>query len=242
MKNNIKKTRTLNCVKCNTQYFILVTDYTFNKGKFRKTCSSKCSHSRTITKEHRLKTSNTLMLNNSCNIFYINCKNCNKLVVKRKQNSIFCNNKCLNEFNIKHGILKERLSLGLAKAITTINKRSKNEIFFSELCLNHFNNVELNQPIFNGWNSDIIIHDYKIAILWNGIWHYKKVRKNHSLEQVQTRDKIKIKQIILCGYVPYVIKDMGKYNPKFVKEQFELFINNLTDNISKNTFRTPDWA
>ncbi len=38
------------------------------------------------------------------------------------------------------------------------------------------------------------------------------------------RDKIKIKEIINCGYTPYIIKDMGKYDPKFVEEEFNKFI------------------
>jgi hypothetical protein len=26
------------------------------------------------------------------------------------------------------------------------------------------------------------------------------------------------------GYIPYIIKDMGKYNKKFVEQEFEIFI------------------
>jgi hypothetical protein len=65
----------------------------------------------------------------------------------------------------------------------------------------------------------------KIAILWNGIWHYKKVRKSHSLEQVQSRDKIKKDKIESFGYVCYIVKDMGKFNKDFVKQEFEKFMS-----------------
>jgi len=61
-------------------------------------------------------------------------------------------------------------------------------------------------------------------VLWNGIWHYKQVRKKHSLAQVQSRDKIKMDVIIANGYTPYVIKDMGKHNKKFVEERFAEFM------------------
>lgn len=64
----------------------------------------------------------------------------------------------------------------------------------------------------------------KIAILWNGIWHYKQISKSQSLLQVQTRDKIKIDIIEKAGYIPYIIKDMGKYNKNFVEQEFEIFM------------------
>ena len=58
----------------------------------------------------------------------------------------------------------------------------------------------------------------------NGEWHYEKIKKNHSVKQVQNRDNIKIKEIINCGYTPYIIKNMGRYNPKFIEEEFNKFI------------------
>ena len=77
--------------------------------------------------------------------------------------------------------------------------------------------------MFNGWDADIIIEDLRVAVLWNGVWHYKKVRNHHSLEQVQARDKIKIDNIQKCDYTPYIIKDLGKYNEEFVRVEFEKF-------------------
>lgn len=100
-------------------------------------------------------------------------------------------------------------------------KRSKNEILFAELCEERFSDVKCNEPIFNGWDADIIIEDLKVAVLWNGKWHYEKVTRSHSLEQVQNRDKIKLKEIESAGYTPYVIKDMGKADPIFVRMEFE---------------------
>src|SRR5438105_380214 len=101
------------------------------------------------------------------------------------------------------------------------SKRSKNEIYFADLCIQYFgiDNVLTNEPIFDGWDADVIIPSLKLAILWNGIWHYQQVRKKHSLKQVQSRDKIKAKIIKKHGFESYVIKDMGKYNKLFVEEQ-----------------------
>lgn len=148
------------------------------------------------------------------------CELCNKIFVvfgnkKTTLRQRFCGKSCASSHNGKIG--------GLKSAICQ-NKRSKNEIYFGELCRQKFKEVKFNNPIFNGWDADIIIEDLKIAILWNGKWHYEKITAKHSVEQVQNRDKIKLKEIIKSGYIPYVVKDMGKENKKFVKKEFEKFI------------------
>lgn len=91
----------------------------------------------------------------------------------------------------------------------------------ADLCEEHFDLVWTNRPMFNGWDADIILPDIKLAILWNGVWHYKKVTEKHSLSQVQNRDVIKMREIKQCGYTPYVIKDMGKANKRFVESEFQ---------------------
>ncbi len=102
--------------------------------------------------------------------------------------------------------------------------RSKNEIAFADMCIRHFHEVDTNAPIFNGWDADVIIHDLKIAVLWNGPWHRKKIKSKHSVLQVQNRDKIKIKEIRSAGYLPYVIDDPGKADDWFVRSEFSRFM------------------
>lgn len=104
-------------------------------------------------------------------------------------------------------------------------RRSKNEIYFYNLCKNFYKDVIHNEPIFNGWDADVIIPIIKVAVLWNGPWHYKEIIKGNTLKQIQNRDKIKIKEIKKSGYIPYIIKDMGKYNTKFVEQEFNKFIS-----------------
>ena len=167
------------------------------------------------------------------------CKVCNKKYYYIKGTDTtkkFCSHKCFNYFK-SH--LKQFLSesgkialhnWGIQNIINQGNlRRSKNEIEFCNLCENYFNNVEHNKPIFNGWDADIIIHDIKFAILWNGKWHYEKITKLHSVEQTQNRDKIKIEEISKYGYIPYIIKDMGKYNLNFVHEEFNKLIQYIKD-------------
>ena len=102
------------------------------------------------------------------------------------------------------------------------SRRSKNEIYFAELCRQYYD-ITTNEQYFDGWDADIIIHSEKIAILWNGAWHYKQISKTQSLKQVLARDKIKLDIINKYGYTPYIIKDMGKYNKGFVEQEFEIF-------------------
>lgn len=107
--------------------------------------------------------------------------------------------------------------------------RSKNEILFAELCQSHFNEVKCNVPMFNGWDADVIVEDVKLAVLWNGPWHYKEMFGNHSLKQVQNRDAIKMREIRKMGYTPYVVEDVSRsYNgAAFVQSEFEKLLSNL---------------
>ena len=55
----------------------------------------------------------------------------------------------------------------------------------------------------------------------------QKITKNHSVKQVQNRDKIKIEEIKNSGYVPYIVKDDGKYNKNKVEIEFNLLLENV---------------
>ena len=116
-------------------------------------------------------------------------------------------------------------------SVTSQQRRSKNEAYFAELCEKHFGKEKVltNQPIFDGWDADVILPSLNLAILWNGVWHYKQISKTQSLEQVQVRDKIKMDVIERHGYKPYVIIDMGKHDPSFVEMEFECFLYSLIE-------------
>lgn len=146
-----------------------------------------------------------------------NCIDCNKIIYYKKYGKL-----CRHKMYVNLG--KRIGKLSAAKQV----KRSRNEMYFAELCSKYFTKIGTNEAIFKSkygnWDADVIIYDYKIAVLWNGIWHYKKVRAKHSLAQVQSRDKIKQDVIIDNLYMPYIIKDMGKFNKNFVENEFNIFI------------------
>ena len=205
----------------------------FEKRNY-KFCNCSCSVSYNNTKRQqsiktKQKISKTLKNtnNNKPKLSRIKlCKNCNKYfqIYSDTATNKFCSKECRFDFNRerfseigRNNILKQKQQ-----------RRSKNERLFAIFCKKHFNKILLNEPLFNGWDADVIIEDIKVAILWNGKWHYEKITKKHSVKQVQNRDKIKIKEIKKHGYVPYIIKDMGKYNPSFVKEQFNIFLRSYS--------------
>lgn len=84
-----------------------------------------------------------------------------------------------------------------------------------------------NVNMFNGWDADVILVHEKVAVLWNGEWHFTKLKQRHSVLQVQTRDQIKVSEILAAGYTPYIIEDrfVGKKHEKekFVVKEFLLF-------------------
>ena len=233
------------CLKCQKEYTITCTENDYNKGNYTKYCSRSCANSRIITEEHKNKIKlkilerqdYTVNKSESARMFKKDrtckfkkdrtCKNCgNNISYKNK--SGYCKN-CFYKFKTISDETREKLHLAGLKScnIQAEQRRSKNEIAFCELCEKQFKTVKHNEAIFNGWDADIIIEDLKVAILWNGKWHYEKIKANHSVKQVQNRDRLKIREIEKCGYKPYIIKDLGKYNLEKVNSEFKLFLINM---------------
>lgn len=230
---------TVTCHKCNKEFVVTEREKLFpQKNKYY--CSRSCANSRNHSQETKNKTRITILkgiIPN--NIFCLNCGKEFYAVPSAKRK--FCSSKCsiiyltLNkppDYFSNIGKIGGRISASKQIRI------SKNEIYFAELCMENFKNILLNMPIFNGWDADVILTDHKIAVLWNGIWHYKHVTRKYPLKQIQSRDKIKIHEIENAGYIPYVIKDMGRYNKKFVESEFEKF-KNWWDEGGSNSQLTP---
>lgn len=199
IKSHFKIIESKQCPKCNNQHT--------NQGKY---CSRKCANSRIHNIETRYKISCASKYKTIDQFLTSSCKICNTVISKGRTTCIPCRrdiniktlSKLTPEFRSEIGRKGGRISA------SKVVKRSKDEIALFELCSNHFTNVEHNKPIFNGWDADIIIHDTKTAILWNGPWHYKQMPLiNHSLSQVQNRDKIKIQEMQNLGWNVLVFED-----------------------------------
>ena len=246
------------CKECGQQYTLILTDKQYNNHKYSNFCSLSCARkyaSHQVNKNNDLKEvkcidcGKTLYIKKRASDKKCRCKDCKfihseplkKCIICgkefRRRNSICCSKECSEIYNKNR---KQYLSEETIQKFREIGKksaqkqseirRSKNEIKFCTLCENYFNNVEHNKAIFNGWDADVIIHDIKFAILWNGKWHYEQFMPNTSLKQIQNRDQIKLKEIQNAGYISYIIKDIGRHNDNFVQEKFDEFIKYLNEN------------
>lgn len=106
-------------------------------------------------------------------------------------------------------------------------KRSKDEMKLFELIKNKIPTALSNQIIVDGWDCDIAIQELKLAILWNGPWHYRDMKmKNHSLKQVQNRDKIKISLFEKEGWKTLIFRD-DLYTPETAFEEIMHIIESM---------------
>jgi len=160
------------------------------------------------------------------------CNQCPMIFYNHRKKGMFCDIVCRGRYMRDHEEYKQMSSNGGKKAVK--KSRSKNEILFTELCEAKWgkNNVKSNLKIFDGFDTDVILPNTRICIEWNGIYHYKPIFGEKVFNQVRARDKVK-KSIITkkYGWGLYIIKDMGSYNPSFVKSQFLKFCNILQELI-----------
>lgn len=183
-------------------------------------CSRKCANSRTWTEEDNKKKSiATLKHGNKTqkenflkSLVTKKCYNCNSSVkvspiLVREDDYYSC---YANECKEKVTKLRRKSAGSKGGKVSAANrvKRSKQEIKLFNLLSKHFTNISHNEPIANGWDADILLHDFKIAILWNGPWHYKDMGlSNHSLSQVVNRDCIKIQEFENIGWEVKIYQD-----------------------------------
>ena len=134
-------------------------------------------------------------------ILYLNPSDCKK----RK----FCSGTCRNNYNNQF-----------------INgSRSKAEILLYERLVKEYPTwtiIQNDRKILDGLELDIFIPEINFAIEWNGIYHYKNIRKN-LLEQVQQKDK---KKVNLCNEKKidlYIVKDLTSHK-KYIDNEIENII------------------
>lgn len=105
--------------------------------------------------------------------------------------------------------------------------RSKNEKLFYSKIKEIFPDTIKNERIFNGSDADIIIPSIKLAIHWNGKWHYQNVFNNEKgqkiFDTVKKKDVIRYSEVEKCGYRNYIIKDMGIFNEQKVLSELKIF-------------------
>ena len=219
-----------NCLWCE-KLFISSTH-----KKHKKCCSTECARKYSQSKVDTSKISATIKgmydtgrltpPNKRKNPHEIVCKCCANIFYHKLKSKLACSKKC--------AAILQKLgsSIGGKISASSQNRRSRNEKYFYELCLEKYSDAIHNVPMFNGWDADVIIPSLKIAVMWNGVWHRKKITQAHSLLQVKNRDAIKLREIEKNGYSAYIIEDDGAYNPEFVKKEFDRFYGSVAQLVS----------
>lgn len=197
-----------NCLNCQTLFIA-------KSGSTGKFCSSSCSAKFNNKKrgkqspEHVLKRTQKRIetISNGfyqaarpfVSITYTHCTNCDKLMAARiNRVRKTCSKECRDQ----------RRSYCGKQLAQAISNRSKAEDALYQLCLTLPTSVFPNYIIQDGWDADIVMPDIKLAIAWNGPWHYKEiVGLTHSLKQVQNRDRIKQKLFEQLGWTFVIFED-----------------------------------
>lgn len=246
---------------------LISTEYTGNKGDLTVECKyceqeydttfkkyqegqrhSKCLEKKLWDDEYRQKMQprSSMTIGEMKNLI---CSVCATNFRQRYRRQKLCSDECRKKLEQQRkgtGHYEKIGRMGGLISVQRQTRRSINEIYFCLLCEKFFNNVLSNEPMFDGWDADVILPDLKAAVMWNGIWHYKQVRHDHSLEQVQSRDKIKQAIIEKHGYTVYIIADMGSKKKKFVEEEFLKFVAHFGYSIDPDVFEqmknNGDWA
>lgn len=130
------------------------------------------------------------------------CDVCSSILPYDIRHRKTCSQECYGVLNL------ENSRKGGLKSAQKMTRRSKHEIEFYELCVSYFDKVEHNVNMFDGWDADVLIHDLKLAVSWNGDWHYVEMPfSKQSLLQVQTRDAYRDKKINENGWKHHIIED-----------------------------------
>lgn len=118
------------CSKCGKEYSIQCTENNFNKGKYRKTCSSSCANSRPMTEERRRNISNGVLKyvkTKPIKIHTYICDNCGETFettrIFKKTSKVMCD-KCIQKRVHFHEKPNSILSLS-KRTISKIIKRAK---------------------------------------------------------------------------------------------------------------------
>lgn len=132
-----------------------------------------------------------------------------------------CSGQCLSEASKRSG--KKGGSTTASSPFQKRNRSSNEKMFFQKI-LAIYPDAISNKRIFDGYDADIIIPSKKIAIHWNGVWHYQSVVGEELLHRVQAKDKLRYEAVERHGFTNYVVQDLGAMNESKVEQEYLKFI------------------
>lgn len=172
-----------NCLFCNKAFNV-------SKNDIQKYCSVECVKKSRIRKQIKCATCDKLTTNKKyCGLQCIPrsdknriCTICKNPYIAKRKRQIMCSKECgkIHFHNMR---------------INLKGRRSKFEILLYEYLVNKYpelNIISNDRTTFNGLEIDIWIPELKLAIEWNGPFHYIPIRGESFLKSQQDRDKKKI--------------------------------------------------
>lgn len=201
-----------------------------NKKFCNSSCAAKHNNSlRTRTTLSKVKTSKALKKYYEENpiikqTILKECCICNNSFVYKHDGRTTCSKDCSNAHRKLAGSKGGKTTSSLP---FKTRSRSKNEKYFACLLSEHFSNLLTNKRMFGEYDADIIIEEQRIAIHWNGPFHYLPIFGEQHLKLICERDELRYRAIEQCGYVNYIIDDRD--NKGFSKEKCEQEALNFLD-------------
>jgi nucleoside diphosphate kinase len=220
------------CPKCSTEH-----------EKSGKYCSYKCSNSRAwndldkLTKSIAAKKSDKLKeVNKISGLKLVEygkqfpkekiridwicpvCESVLKLPKHISKNRKYCSGTCRNKVN--NQIIR--------------GTRSKAEKHLELSLTEKFPNLEIvynsRKILSNNKELDVYIPSLKLAIEWNGPWHYMDCRTKEFLNGIKERDLQKEEECKVLGIKLYVVKDLVAHK-KFIHSEVDKIINLINTHL-----------
>lgn len=141
--------------------------------------------------------------------------------VRRTFKKYFSNDEYLERVEKQKPIVKKKV----LKKLEEIGRLgSKPEIYFYNKIRDNLNLevIHHDYDLLPPFEIDITIPELKIAIMWDGIGHFKPIFGESIFKQVVYRDKFKLAALKEKGWNCFVVKDLNsKIKKKFMNEKFE---------------------
>jgi hypothetical protein len=127
-----------------------------------------------------------------------------KSYIKYEQQGVYCSIKCCHKYR-------------------AFKSRSLNEELFYNKLKEFYPSAIANVAI-EGREADVLLEDLKIAVHWNGAWHYRPLRGKKILNDIQRRDHERYRIFEAAGFSNYIIKDDNSHDPSKVQAELDRFL------------------